>query len=206
MGTRGCKQGKFWSLWFSWFYLVWIFIFCLLAFYLTVWSFWKKSNFCVHFRHCTIFNKRRQIKLDRVRGKSTVGKWCFGGIVEFKVYVILVVQNLTPNVLVWAFVQFRPVWFFGVGTSPPDGLPLNKHQWREAVPKKKNNPEEEKTCMSFVRTKNSIFLLKSRVNWMCMPKWFLIASISIPNFASKSNYWPWHIFQFPVQQLFNCKI
>ena len=72
--------------------------------------------------------------------------------------------------------------------------------------KEKNNPEEEKTCMFFVRTKSSIFLLKSCVNWMCMPKWFLIASISIPNFASKSNYWPWHIFQLSVQQLFNYKI
>ena len=153
MGTRGCKQGKFWSLWFSWFYLVWIFIFCLLAFYLTVWSFRKKSIFCIHFRHCTIFTKRRQIKLDRVRGKSTVGEWCFGGIVEFKVYVILVVQNLTPNVLVWAFVQFRPVWFFGVGTSPPDGLPLNKHQWREAVPKKKKHSRKGKDMYVFRENK-----------------------------------------------------
>ena len=72
--------------------------------------------------------------------------------------------------------------------------------------KEKNNPEEEKTCMFFVRTKSSIVLLKSCVNWMCMPKWFLIASISIPNFASKSNYWPWHIFQFSVRQLFNYMI
>ena len=156
MGTRGCKQGKFWSLWFSLFHLVWIFIFCLLAFYLTVWSFRKKSNFCQHFRHCTIFTKRRQIKLDRVRGKSRVDEWCFGGVVEFKVYVILMAQNLTPNVLVSAFVQFRPVWFFGVGTSPPDGLPLNKHQWREAVPKKKKTIQKRtgRVCFSWEQKKH----------------------------------------------------
>ena len=149
MGTRGCKQGKFWSLWFSWFYLVWIFIFCLLAFIWRIDLSGRNPIFANTFGTAP-YSPRG----DRSNWTEFgVNPQLVNDVLGVLLYVILVVQNLTPNVLVWAFVQFRPVWFFGVGTSPPDGLPLNKHQWREAVPKKKNTPEKEETCMSFVRTK-----------------------------------------------------
>ena len=151
MGTRGCKQGKFWSLWFLdfiWFeypyFVCWHFI----------WRFdlsGRNPIFANTFGTAPYSPRGDRSNWTEFEVNPQLMEWCFGGVVEFKVYVILMAQNLTPNVLVWAFVQFRPVWFFGVGTSPPDGLPLNKHQWREAVPKKKKTTQKRtgRVCFSW---------------------------------------------------------
>ena len=205
MGTRGCKQGKFWSLWFSWFYLVWIFIFCLLAF---IWRIDLSG------RNPIFANTFGTAPYSPRGDRSNWTKFWVNP--QLMNDVLGVLWNSRCMLFLWSRIWPHMSWFellfsfgrFGFLVSARHLL-MACHSTgtnEEKQFQRKNNPEKEKTCRFSVRTKNSIFLLKSCVNWMCMPKWFLIASISIPNFASKSNYWPWHIFQFPVQQLFNYKI
>ena len=206
MGTRGCKQGKFWSLWFL--YFIWF-----EYSYFVCWHFiWR---FDLSGRN-PIFANTFGTAPYSPRGDRS--NWTeFGVNPQLMNDVLGVLWNSRCMLFLWPRIWPPMSWFqllfsfgqFGFLVSARHLLMAchsTSTNEEKQFQRRKNNPEEDRTCMFFVRTKSSIVLLKSCVNWMCMPKWFLIASISIPNFASKSNYWPWHIFQFSVQQLFNYKI